>query len=174
MNIKDLQAGMVIKLADSIEESIKKLGGGSIKRSFGGKVLEIENVIKEKDAVRASGWRFLVSDIVEIFNQHFPDSEAEDFIFENLDEVKEGMSIRLAPNVEFSIKKFGGGKTKRSLKGSIRVIQRLRKDKNAVEVKDDRGSNWTFVLGDLRRVIPKKTRKKSKKETLFDPTQLDL
>ena len=173
MKIEDLSPGMLIRLADDVSESVKILGGGSQKRSMAGRILEINKVIENKDAVLISGFRFLLSDIVEVINQYFPNADASDFLYNNISELKTGMSIRLAPNVERSVSKFGGGSTKRNMAGSIRVIRRIRKVKNAAVVPDDNGTSWTYDLSDIRRVIPLEKRKR-KKRNLFDPKELVL
>ena len=87
-----------------------------------------------------------------------------------LNELKEGMKIRISKNPIISIKNFGGETAKLKMAGKVKIIRIIERKQNAILVRDDRRELWTIHIDDIRSIesLP------LIKPQIFDPNQFVL
>jgi len=167
MNFEDCKQGMLIRISKDISETIAKLGGGSHKVKLAGTMQTIDSIKFRNKSLLIKGWHFLPENINLV-----TDISIEGGKMYNISEVYTGMSIRLANNVENSIRKFGGGGRKRRLTGTKQIINRVQIDRNSVRIYDN-GKSWHFLVSDLRKDKSQIVTSTTAPE-IFDPSQLVL
>jgi len=91
--------------------------------------------------------------------------------FDHISDLRKGMEIVIAHDVERSVIKFGGSDKKRDLGGSTQIINLVRPESNSVRIYCKEQRRWHFSLEDLRKIMPPEP---PEPPATFDPKQLDL
>jgi len=159
MKFEHCKEGMHVKISEDITKSIEQIGSSFGKRGLAGSTQIIDIVRMDSRSLSIAGWHYVPEDLREL----------DEKLFFSLSEIKKGLMVRLDQNLKASICKFGGGKKKKRLAGTIQTVSLINSKKMSVTIYDKNNVSWNFLILDLRRLEPPRPLAPPE---IFDPSQL--